>query len=92
MSEDNQAPESPKPNTELPKFELPKATAPAVSTPPPAPRVASTPVTPLRKPASFGASAKVIEETKAENPAWIAVDLIAAVVAVAFAVLIFLDK
>ena len=91
MSEDNQAPESPKSNTELPKFELPKAAAPSVSAPAAAPRVAS-PVTPLRRPANFGASTKVIEDTKAENPAWIVVDFLAAAVSVAFAVLIFLDK
>lgn len=88
MSEENQNPESPKPNTDLPKFDLPKAVAPAIRTQE-APQPASVPNFATQKPASFGAP--VAAET-AERPALLILDALAAAVAVAFAVLILLDK
>lgn len=90
MSEENQPQQTPKPNIELPKFELPKAAAPTIRTDIPAARPFASPVMPAQRPANIGSAAAVIADTHSENPAWIAVDAIAAIVAISFAVLLYI--
>lgn len=87
MADENQTPEAPKPNTDLPKFELPKAAAPTPGVA--AHSVAKAPAFPGNIQPSYSSPAAV--EPQKEHPALIAVDAIAAAVAIAFAVLIFLD-
>lgn len=83
MSEENKPTE-----TSLPKFDLPKSAAPTIKIP-----VANVPpagVAPVfaKRPADFGNSG--VEEKK-ESPAMTALDAVCAVVAVAFAVIMFLE-
>lgn len=80
MSEDKQNP------TNIPSFELPKAAVPTVrfgetEAPKPIPAFSNP------RPADFG----TIQKSAQESPAMIAVDGLCAVVAVAFAVLTFLE-
>lgn len=90
MSEENQTPQAPKPNIELPKFELPKVAAPTIRTDMPAAKPFPSPVIPAQRPTNYASAAAVIAETKAENPAWTALDAVAAVVAISFAILLYI--
>ncbi len=89
MSEENQNTEAPKPNTNLPKFDLPKAAAPTVRFGSDSAPEAKAPAFSNPRPADFGASAA---SGSAESPALVLIDAVCAAVAIAFAVLFFLDK